>query len=126
MSLSHIRNQVTHMIISRLNPADALFAMVDLSCDRVNLRMLDSFQLVVSISQYDLDLQTECRLRGEQLDCRYAELWMQERAFVAELDQNGNAASCDIINDRLDLIRYEMTVIQDQLDNDYPCSDDTD
>ncbi len=103
---------------------DSLFAMLNLPYSATGLHVLDDRQLVVSISQYALDLQTERQRLGDELDRHHATLWVQERALVAELYRTGSEESRSVIGATLDLVRYKMTVISDQLDHGSDCDCD--
>lgn len=75
-------------------------------------------RLGVSISQYVCEQQAELRIRGEQLDRRYASLLERERCLVNKLECIMNDPYRAAIEADLDLIRYEMTQILDEFDQD--------
>ncbi len=87
---------------------------------------LQSLQLVVSLPQYALDLQVGLSTRGEQLDHRYTTLWEQERCLVKELNYVMDDSHHAEIEANLDLIRYEVTRILDEFNQDSDLESDDD
>jgi hypothetical protein len=130
LGLDNMKYELSHMFATTYaadaldKKDDSLFAMLDPAYSTIAFPVPKELQLIVSIAQRDLDLQTELRQIGEELDRHHATLWEQERFLVTELYRTNCEESRNAIGDKLDFIRYEMIVISDQLDHGSDCSCD--
>lgn len=108
-------------IASPINVLDeqdnSMFTMCSSAYDTIAFPVAADPQLMASVPPIDLVLQTEDQWRGEELDHQYCLLWQQERVLVAELSRTESNENYDAINEKLDLVRYRMIVISDQLDH---------
>ena len=106
------------MVVKVIAEVDQLSCLVpELPSYKTHSFSLGEIQSVISIPPYTIDLQTERRQRGEELDRVYSTLWEQERALVGELQLTDCYDEYQAISAQLDIIRYQMTQILDQFDH---------
>ena len=68
------------------------------------------------IPHYDYEVNREQRQRGEALDQRYKELWIEERKLKAEYLDPKNATMHDSLLTELEAVHQEMTEILYEFD----------